>query len=99
MKAVRLLELARAEYFDAQSFYESRVPGLGDEFLAELEQALKLLASRPGLGKVIGARLRSWPLRRFPFSIIYTEYAEGLLIVAVAHQRRKPGYWRGRIAR
>ena len=99
MKAVRFLDLARAEYFDAQAFYESRLQGLGDEFLAELEQALELLASRPGLGKPIGARLRSLPLRRFPLSIIYTELADNLLIVAVAHQRRRPGYWRRRIGR
>ena len=35
-------------------------------------------------------------LRRFPYSVVYTLDAESILVLAVAHQHRKPGYWRNR---
>jgi hypothetical protein len=97
VKGVDFLGLARAEYLDAQAFYESKVPGLGFEFRAELNQVSEFLLSHPAVGKLVGPRTRSWPLRRFPFTLIYAELAEGVLVVAVAHQRRRPGYWRSRI--
>jgi toxin ParE2 len=97
VKDVEFLEPAWAEYVDAQSYYESKVPGLGDDFLAELTRALELLASNPTVGKLVGVEVRSWPLRRFPFSLIYAELAGGLLIIAVAHHHRQPGYWRSRV--
>ena len=48
---------------------------------------------------VIEAELRRRLVRRFPFGILYRIEPEEIVIVAVAHLRRKPGYWRERIKR
>lgn len=77
-------------------YYEDRVPGLGEEFLAEVDRACALLAERQGLGPKLDAEHRRLALRRFPFGLIYRAKATSVQIVAVAHRRRKPGYWKTR---
>ena len=49
------------------------------------------------LGHLIDSELRQFILARFPFTIIYSESSEVLRVVAISHQRRLPGYWRGRL--
>ncbi len=97
MKGVDFLKSARAEYLEAQAFYESKVPGLGFDFRAELAQTSEFLVSHPAAGKPVGSKVRSWTLRRFPFTRIYAVRGERILIAAVAHQRRRPDYWRPRL--
>lgn len=65
-------------------------------FIAEFERALGVLCSYPRLGAVWRGTTRRFPLRRFPFSIIYQVKPQEVRIVALAHQRREPGYWRDR---
>ncbi len=52
------------------------------------------LAGSPWRGR---AEIRRRVLRRFPYSVVYAVDAEGVLIVAVAHHRRRPGYWAARL--
>jgi plasmid stabilization system protein ParE len=76
------------------------VPGLGARFLAEIERCLDLLLDAPLIGTPLRSELRNFPLNdSFPFSLVYAVRREILFIVAVAHQSRKPGYWRSRTAR
>ena len=81
---------------EAAAFYEARVPGLGDIFLDDIDRAIETVRERPRIGSPIGRRLRKLLLHRFPFSLIYADREDEVLIVAVAHQRKRPGYWRGR---
>ena len=90
---------AEQEFIEASVFYESRVPGLGERFIAEVERAAELLTERPEIGQRIDQVFRRMVLRRFPYLLIYSVEAEEIRIVAVAHQRRPPGYWRGRTDR
>jgi len=69
-------------------------PELGAEFINEFERALSLLCEQPGLGAHWRNRRRRFPIRRFPFSIIY--YMRGMRVIALAHHRQKPGNWVGR---
>lgn len=69
---------------------------LGLAFIAEFERALALLCTHPELGAPWRIRRRRFPLRTFPFSIIYYVRSEELRVVALAHHRRKPEYWAGR---
>lgn len=71
-------------------------PELGAEFINEFERALMLLCEQPGLGAHWRNRRRRFPIRRFPFSIIYYTRGNELRVVALAHHRQKPGYWVGR---
>jgi len=61
-------------------------------FLAEFERVAKLLAQQPGLGTPIARGRKSYPLRIFPYSVVYRALEGELRILVVRHQRRKPGY-------
>jgi len=56
-----------------------------------------LLRQYPEIGSPWRGALRRLPIRRFPHSIVYYQSGDVLRIVAMAHQERKPGYWRGRV--
>jgi len=69
---------------------------LGAEFINEFERALALVCEQPGLGAHWRSGRRRFPIRRFPFSIIYYTRGDELRVVEIAHHRQKPGYWVGR---
>jgi toxin ParE1/3/4 len=68
---------------------------LGLAFIEEFERALGLLYTQPELGAPWRGR-RRFPLRRFPYSIIYYIKGDEIRVIALAHHRRRPGYWVGR---
>jgi plasmid stabilization system protein ParE len=64
--------------------------------LAEFERCTDLLALNPSIGATWRGEWRRLPMRRFPLNVVYVVQGSELTILAVAHQRRKPGYWRSR---
>lgn len=99
MKSYRYLSPAAREMIEASQFYELRSNGLGVDFLDDVQRLVHILRSEPLFGKRIEGGLRKAVLHRFPFSIIYSPESAEILIVAVAHQRRRPRYWRSRFQR
>lgn len=87
---------ALQELIDSARYYESRLPGLGIDFKSEVDRALDLLSENPDIGVVVEAPYRRLLLDRFPFAVIYRTRESTLRVLAVAHQRRRPGYWKGR---
>lgn len=87
---------ARQELVAAAQTGDARFAGIGGEFLDEAERITQLLCAAPLIGEPIDARYRRFPLRRFPFGLIYRVDGDRLRIVAVSHRRQRPGYWRGR---
>jgi plasmid stabilization system protein ParE len=86
--------LALAELHDAAAFYTLKANvELGLAFVAEFERTANFVLANPLLGTVFRDTRRRYILRRFPYSIIYQVTAEELRILAVAHHRRRPGYW------
>lgn len=86
--------LALAELHDAAAFYALKANvELGLAFVAEFERTANVVVANPLLGAVFRGDRRRYLLRRFPYSIIYQVTAEELRILAVAHHRRRPGYW------
>lgn len=69
---------------------------LGQEFLSEFERSVGILLDYPKLGATWRGATRRLPLRRFPYSIVYELRGAEVRVIALAHQRRKPGYWKGR---
>jgi toxin ParE1/3/4 len=88
---------ADAELTEAAQYYESRRPGLGSDYLTEVERALDQILTNPEASPKIGGRVRRKPLWRFPYNLIYAVYPERIRIVAFAHQKRRPFYWRKRL--
>ena len=66
-------------------------PALRERFLAEFERCVAMLRLHPSLGAPWQGQLR-----RFSYSVVYVATADRLRILAVAHHRRRPGYWSGR---
>ena len=88
---------AEADIEDAAAFYSQRSgPQLAQAFLGEFEQAMQLLVAHPLLGSIWRQSKRRLVMKHFPFSVIYTVAGTELRVLAVAHQSRRPGYWRKR---
>jgi len=102
MRAVRVLDAAADEAIEAAAWYEREQPGLGREFEVAINAALDLIEAEfpplvplPGTAGTRGAtRL---VMRRFPFDVVVAEVDGTLIVVAFAHQARRPGYWRDRL--
>ena len=69
---------------------------VGLAFILEYERALALLCGKPHLGAFWRNGRRRFPLRKFPYSIVYYVHEEELRVIALAHHRRRPSYWSGR---
>jgi toxin ParE1/3/4 len=69
---------------------------VGLAFILEFERALTLLCDHPLIGAPWRNGRRRFPLRRFPYSIVYYIRGDELRVIALAHHRRKPSYWGGR---
>jgi len=87
---------ADVELQEAALFYETRVDGLGKSFAAEVERTISLVRQFPEAGTPDARDCRRVVVARFPYSVVYRQMRDGIVIVAVAHQRRRPGYWRRR---
>ena len=97
MKAVRFLEEAQDEFLEQISFYEEREKGLGERFRLSVQAATTLAATHPKLGSPWKLRTRRVFPKGFKFSVVYRiEHAE-LVVLAVAHFKRRPTYWRRRM--
>lgn len=88
---------ADAELTEATQYYESREKGLGLDFLGEVERALDQILTNPEAYRKVGRRVRRKPFQRFPYNLVYAVYPERIRIVAIAHQKRRPFYWRKRL--
>jgi len=87
-------QAALAELQDAAAFYtEKATAELGLALVAEFERGANFLLANPLIGSPFRGTSRRYVLRRFPYSIIYRATADQIQIVAVAHHRRRPGYW------
>jgi toxin ParE1/3/4 len=96
---VKYHEAAEEELLNEIAYWELRAPGLGRRFYREVQRAENRIAKFPESGRQMSPDLRQLPLRAFPFSLIYSIEKDGLVILAVAHQRRRPGYWLRRSSR
>jgi toxin ParE1/3/4 len=90
---------AELELIETAEYYESQVPGLGERFESEVRRAIDLLLAHPEIGSQADPVLRKLVLNRFPFTLFYSMTSEVLRIEVVAHQRRRPEYWRSRFER
>ncbi|HEX8273532.1 MAG TPA: type II toxin-antitoxin system RelE/ParE family toxin [Longimicrobiaceae bacterium] len=93
MKGFRFLRQARAEMTEAAERYEGERTGLGGEFLDEVHRVVDAARLHPESGTPLIRGTRRLLLRRFPYSLVFRDEPENILIVAVAHHRRRSGYW------
>jgi toxin ParE1/3/4 len=97
MKPAEFHPEARLELSEAVEYYEQCVPGLGADLRKEVELAAQKICDAPLRWPPHSKRTRRFLIHRFPYLVIFLELADKILIVAVAHGKRRPGYWHGRI--
>lgn len=103
MKAARLSEEAIDELLEAAAWYRARRPGLESEFFAEIDRVLPLIESSPAsfprlLDLPEDLVIRRALLPRFPYALIFMDLGDHVRVLAVAHAKRRPGYWLDRLA-
>src|SRR4051812_10228411 len=94
---VRMIPLARREMMRAAQFYERRALGLGNRFLDDVRAGLLAILQFPAAHPLLVAPFRRKLLSDFPYALIYRVESDDVVVVAVAHFKRRPGYWRRRI--
>jgi plasmid stabilization system protein ParE len=95
---IRYHEAAEDELLNEIGYLELRANGLGRRFFEEIRRSEKLISQFPESAEEIRPGIRKRILRKFRYSLIYSIEEEGVLILAVAHHSRRPGYWLGRIS-
>ena len=102
MKTVRVEPEAKQELAAAAAWYEERREGLGLELVAEVDAVFMAIARNPSrfppytrVTPELGVRRAA--ARRFPYSIAFIELSTVVRVLAVAHEKRRPGYWLGRL--
>lgn len=85
--------VARSELRDATAFYELEYAGLGRRFEEEIKKAVLRIALYPEAWSIERGQVRKCVLHRFPYKILYSVENDHILIIAIAHQHRKPDYW------
>ena len=99
MKPFDFLEPAWDEFVEAISFYNGRRTGLGDEFAEEVYRTIGRILRNPRTWAKFSRRTRRCRTARFPYAVIYQILPDRILIVAVMHLSRRPGYLRDRLRR
>lgn len=93
---------AHEELLDAASWYDGEQLGLGEDFLDAVDAAVAQLLDWPSIAHVYSGWNREpvvhqGTMKTFPYQILYFIDDSCLVVVAYAHNRRKPGYWKDRI--
>jgi plasmid stabilization system protein ParE len=93
-----------SEYEDAIEYYERARVGLGDTFAQDVERVLAVTLEFPEIGSAVTdtppeLNVRRRLVKRFGVEIDYVVRDEELIVIAVFHCKRRPGYWRDRLTK
>lgn len=85
------------EFEEAVQFYKGRGRTLGQRFAREIRTTIAGIVATPERSRVVEQDVRRCLVRVFPYAVLYTVEVDYILIVAIAHGKRRPGYWRHRL--
>jgi hypothetical protein len=86
------------ELHGAAHRYNLNQKGLGLRFIASVEETIDRILEAPSRWKILEADVRRCLTRVFPYAVLYTVEPDFILIIAIMHCHREPGYWRSRIS-
>ena len=96
MPEIELHAEADEEMRAAASFYELQQAGLGEKFLDRLDEAFQSILANPTAYQTLTDRYRRRLVARFPYSVVYRAEPHRIFVLAVAHWKREPDYWKTR---
>ena len=88
---------AREDLDEAVRYYEGKRPGLGLELRIEVERTVERIVEYPESGTPRPPQCRRLRTRRFPYGVVYRARGNEILVVAIAHLHREPGWWQARV--
>ena len=88
---------AESELAGAVEYYEEREPGLGYDFAVEVYATIDRVVAHPAAWPFVDEGIRRAMVRRFPYGILYADQNDNIVVVALMHLHRAPGYWMRRI--
>lgn len=94
---IRFLSPARHELNEAVRYFNWQRAGLGDEFRDEAWETIKRIKEFPLAWHPLGGAIRRCQMIRFPYGVVYEPSNHEIVVIAVAHMHRDPGYWRVRL--
>jgi plasmid stabilization system protein ParE len=89
---------ASEDYAAAYSWYHDRGTTLAANFETEIDRGVRLISQSPLRWPKFDNQRRRFIVRKFPYSIIYELHGEEVVVLAVAHGKRRPNYWHERSA-
>jgi plasmid stabilization system protein ParE len=98
-RALRIADPAASELREAVAWYERRRSGLGAELLDAVSQSIEHITATPQAGTPESAdrNTRRVLIPRVPYQLVYHLRPDEIVVVAVAHLKRRPGYWKSRL--
>lgn len=85
------------EMDDAYRWYERQKPGLGDDFVAAIEEVFQRISVMPQAHSIVFQDIRRALPRRFPYGVFYRVEPDRVYVIAVYHSRRDPSGWQSRV--
>ena len=92
--SVQFAPPAERDISDAFAWYAAKNKTVANDFREQVFEATEYLASNPTSKPANDKGARKWVLKRFPYSVIYSLKGTVITIIAIAHHKRKPDYWR-----
>jgi toxin ParE1/3/4 len=97
LKGVIIQREATAELEEGMSWYEKRKTGLGLDLESEVEKTIARVRRDPSIGmRYRNTQVRFVRVKRFPYVVYFCEFEDAIWVIAIAHGRRRPGYWKKR---
>ena len=96
MKPVKFNPEAEAEMIAAAAYYEQQQENLGRRFLASAQDAINRILLNPRMFPAVELDVRRCLVKTFPFGILFRDQPRRIVIIAVMHLHRDPGYWKNR---
>lgn len=96
MAEARITAGAEEDYRQALQWYAQHSLTAAQGFEVEFDRVIQSIEKNPQYFPRCDSQHRFHLMRRYPFQVIYRETSQGILIVAVAHAKREPGYWHTR---
>ena len=93
---LRFLTVAEGEQAEAAAYYESQRIGLGWEFVEELDRTVGRILEYPNAWSLSSRNIRTCQMKRFPYSVVYRNYGDEIVVVALQHHSRDPHRWEER---